>query len=389
MTESIRIEVQKIYESLSKSEKARYEREASRERQMSRKKPRVRHRVRADEEDDFDDRLIHTDKPIREIIFEIIARELEQAAHHLRGESRGEGTVVELTLDRCWVQVGGHRVMAMLTHSLMTHAGGLPAIGDHVFLVERGGQTIVSSIAPRRTMLSRPDPAIPGKALVFAANVDRVVVVTSVVAPPLHPRIIDRFLVAIAHGGAEAMIVVNKVDLLDDSPDREAELALLRPYRSLGIPLVLVSAASPQRTGIDQLAEQLAGQTCVFAGHSGVGKSSTINALVPELELLTGDVSAGYGRGTHTTTRSVMVDGPHGMKLIDTPGIRALGLPPIAKDELARSFPEFQNISQDCKYRDCTHSHEPKCAVQRAVARGHIPRERYETYLGLMEEIGS
>lgn len=258
--------------------------------------------------------------------------------------------------------------------------GKRPVVGDEVDVaVGQDGRTWrVKAIAPRRTVLARRSAGNSHRHQPIVANVDVVCVVVSVVSPPLHPRLIDRYLIAIQRGGAEPLVCVNKIDLLEDP----AELEVLEPYRELGVRVIPCSAGSGQ--GIEDLREAVRGKCLAFVGHSGVGKSSLANALFPALELRTGAVSEGYGRGTHTTTASQMVDLGDGTRVIDTPGIRSFGLGSFAPGELQEYFPEFEGLP--CRFRDCTHSHEPDCAVQEAVNAGAIPAARYDTYLRLLHE---
>jgi ribosome biogenesis GTPase len=222
---------------------------------------------------------------------------------------------------------------------------------------------------------------------VVAANIDAVVIVVSVRSPPLHPRLIDRYLVAIEHGGAGPIIAVNKADLLGPA-DLATELRKLDPYRAAGIPVV-VCRAQPE-TGereIEPLRALLAGKACAFVGHSGVGKSSLANALAPGLALATGVVRSQDLRGRHTTTASTMHHAPGGIRVIDTPGVRFFGLADVTPDELRWMFPEFLPFAPSCHFTDCTHDHEPDCAVKAAVAAGQIAPVRHETYLRLLEEL--
>ena len=293
------------------------------------------------------------------------------AAHEPAG---GEvGTVVSLALGRATVEIKGERRVLRLSPKLDVEAneGGI-AVGDRV-TVE--GET-VRTVLKRRTWLGRADPGT-GQIRAVVANVDTVVVVVSVVAPPLHPRIVDRYLIGIGRGGAEAIVAVNKIDLGD------GELALLDPYAAAGVPILPVSADAG--IGLAALKLKLRGKTCAFVGHSGVGKSSLVNALMPEAAQTVGEVSEGYGRGTHTTTASDTFDLGEGTRLIDTPGIRAFGLGWLTRRELAFGFPEFEG--HPCRLRSCTHTHEPDCGVREAVEKGEVSKFRYDTYLGLLEEV--
>ena len=158
----------------------------------------------------------------------------------------------------------------------------------------------------------------------------------------------------------------------------------MKPYEGLGVPIIRCSAAEGR--GRTELRRALAGKVSAFVGHSGVGKSSLLNSLKPDLGLQVGDVSHGYGRGTHTTTRSTMWDIGEGTKIIDTPGVRSFGLWKLTAAELPWYFPEFSAVGR-CKFRDCGHTHEPVCAVKDAVEAGDISRDRYDTYLRILESL--
>lgn len=253
-------------------------------------------------------------------------------------------------------------------------AGGVVA-GDRV-RVEGG---VLTMVAPRRTRLSRPDPARPAQERVVVANVDTVVIVVSVGSPPLHPRIIDRFLIAVQRGGARPVLCVNKID----QATSEADLAPLAPYRSAGVPILYCSTW--ESVGIEALRQELKGQLAAFVGHSGVGKSSLLNALRPDLGLEVGDLMRNWRRGAHTTTQAHLWDVGDGTLVIDIPGIREFGLWSVSAEELARYFPEFATAI--CRFRDCRHEREPGCGVRAAVERGDVPRERLETYLRLAEQL--
>ncbi|MEM9372829.1 MAG: ribosome small subunit-dependent GTPase A [Planctomycetota bacterium] len=305
-----------------------------------------------------------------------------------------EGVVVGLS--RRWAEVlpsEGDRapVGCRLSAELAGRQQSGIAVGDRtVFSTDTDGDPEIVRVLERRTVLSRPDPRDPRTERVVAANIDAVVIVVSVVSPPLHPRLIDRYLVAVEHGGAEPIIAVNKADLLSTELLAEA-LSRIAPYRDAGIP-VIVCRANPE-TGerdVKALRAALAGRTCAFVGHSGVGKSSLANALSPELGIETGEVRGQDLRGRHTTTSSRMhliEDMAGEIRVIDTPGVRYFGLADVSPGELRWSFPEFVDHAASCRFADCTHDHEPGCAVKAAVESDVIPPVRYETYIRLLEEL--
>lgn len=242
------------------------------------------------------------------------------------------------------------------------------AVGDEV---EVASHRVIRAL-PRRTVLSRPAPGNTRTESILAANVDLVIIVTSVVTPPFRPGLIDRVLVAVDRGGAQAAICVNKIDLLmnaDDIPDTSL-------YRSLGVPVIFCSTVTGD--GMSELRQLIQGKTCVFAGHSGVGKSSLINALCPGIDLATGEVGK---KGRHTTSASCLHEETDGTRIIDTPGVREFGLWKIDAADLKDHFPEFELFAQDCRFSDCTHTHEPDCAVRQAAP------PRYQRYLRMLSTI--
>ena len=253
------------------------------------------------------------------------------------------------------------------------------AIGDQV-LVAREKHRVLS-VLPRRTALSRPDPHNPKIQRVIAANIDLVVNVVSLRNPPLRPGLIDRYLIAIEKSGAEPLICVNKIDLLQSRAESQA----LDPYSQMGIPVVLCSATTG--TGLDQLYAALRDKVCVFSGHSGVGKSSLLNALDPQLGRAIGEVSEANHTGRHTTISSSLHRLANGAAIIDTPGIREFGLWDVQPGEVHRYFRDVARYSEQCAFSDCTHSHEPDCEVKRAVEDGRIGSTRYSAYRRIMDSL--
>lgn len=309
------------------------------------------------------------------------------------------GRVIGSASGCCWVTSEGRTLFCALPSRLAAQQREKVAVGDHARISQADDDAWwVTSILPRSTELSRPDPHNPRLRRVLAANVDLVVHVASVRKPPLSPALLDRFLIAIAESGAEPMIVINKCDLLEAPPPfgrlqaslvgEDDEIAGIEPHRRSGVPIILCAAKSGD--GIDALRHALAGRTAVLAGHSGVGKSSLVNALGGKDLAATGQV-AGHrrsrGRGRHTTTRAALLALDHGIELIDTPGIRELGLWRFDAGDLDRHFPEIAEHAARCRFRDCSHSHEPECAVREATADGLLEAERLDTYQRIRESL--
>ena len=297
------------------------------------------------------------------------------------GDDAVRGTVIGIVAGACTVQLGDEAVQALLPQDLARRQKSDLAVGDEVLLEKLGDGHRVTAVLPRRSLLSRADPMNPERRRAIAANVDLVVVVVAAESPPLHPRLIDRYLVAVEHSGARPVLVVNKIDLLAD--DRRHELqARLQPYRALGLPVLPCSVSAGE--GIEAIRAVLAGSTCTFVGQSGVGKSSLLNALHAAADARTAEVRPGDGRGRHTTSGSALYELPGGIRVIDTPGIRRFSVEDDDPTALAAGFTEFAPFAGECRYRDCTHTHEPGCAVRRAVAGGTIARDRYQSYLKLL-----
>ncbi|BDH47458.1 putative ribosome biogenesis GTPase RsgA [Salmonella enterica subsp. enterica serovar Choleraesuis] len=242
---------------------------------------------------------------------------------------------------------------------------------------------IVEAVHERRTVLTRPDFYDGVKPV--AANIDQIVIVSSVL-PELSLNIIDRYLVACETLGVEPLIVLNKIDLLDED-GMEFVNGLLDIYRNIGYRVLMVS--SHQAHGLDELEQALVGRVSVFAGQSGVGKSSLLNALLglEDDRILTNDVSDVSGLGQHTTTAARLYHFPSGGKVIDSPGVREFGLWHLEPEQITQGFVEFHDYLGTCKYRDCKHGDDPGCAIRNAVEEGKIAETRFENYHRILESM--
>jgi ribosome biogenesis GTPase / thiamine phosphate phosphatase len=302
------------------------------------------------------------------------------------GESaEGEGGIVmSVSSGRCRVFRDGEELDCAVPPELAVRQKSALAVGDRVRVSSDVGLWRVQAVLPRRTVLARPDPLHAHRQRLVAANVDVVIHVVSLKSPPLRPRLIDRYLIAIQRGGAQPVICVNKIDLLD--PEELAdELSPLEPYRDLGVPVIACSTKSG--AGLEALRLEVEGKMSALVGHSGVGKSSILNALDLNLQLVTNTLHKKRGTGRHTTSASTLYDFGAGTYLIDTPGIREFGLWDLDRETLRDYFPEFVEYAESCRFTNCTHVHEPDCEVQRAVEDDELNEARYETYVRLWEDL--
>lgn len=258
------------------------------------------------------------------------------------------------------------------------------AVGDQVLWEGDEETPRVLRVLPRRTCLARPDPNNPHLERAIVANLDLGVIVVAARSPPLRARLVDRYLVALQRGGVEPLLCLNKLDQIRSPDEGAAVEATLAPYEALGVPLVRCSAKTGE--GLPLLRARVTGRTCAFLGHSGVGKSSLMNALFPELALATGGLDL-EERGRHTTTASELHPLADDTRLIDTPGVRSLGLGRLEPSELRWYFPEFEALAPDCPYRDCTHDHEPDCAVIAAARERRLSSARLDSYHRLLRSL--
>ncbi|MBA1202873.1 small ribosomal subunit biogenesis GTPase RsgA [Pseudomonas capeferrum] len=260
----------------------------------------------------------------------------------------------------------------------------LPALvtGDRV-VWRAGNQGIGVIVAqmPRTSELCRPNNQ--GQLKPVASNVDLIVIVFAP-APEPQANLIDRYLVAAEHAGIRPLLLLNKADLIDEQ-NAPALNALLAVYRSLGYPLLEVSAH--HGGGMQTLQQNLAGHVSVFVGQSGVGKSSLVNSLLPNAQSRVGDLSDWSGQGTHTTTTARLYHFPNGGDLIDSPGIREFGLGHVSRDDVEEGFIEFRDLLGTCRFRDCKHDREPGCALLIALEEGRIQQQRMNSYRSIIASL--
>lgn len=281
-----------------------------------------------------------------------------------------------------WVDAGGELLQCALRGKLRQAE---PCVaGDRVRVKPVGpGAGVIEETLPRRSLLARG--ALTGEpgARVTAANLDRVAVVVSAASPAPRWGLVDRILVEVGREGLSSFLLVNKIDLAPPgSEERRALDGALADYRAAGVPSFTASALDG--SGLQDLREELKGRTTVFSGHSGVGKTSLLNALVPGLDLFTRQVNPHTGKGRHTTTSVVLVKLPEGGYAADSPGFREFALSELPCAELGRHYPEFLPAIALCRFKDCLHREEPGCALRGAVAEGRISKLRYQNYLQIL-----
>ena len=255
-------------------------------------------------------------------------------------------------------------------------------VGDEVLFTAEGDDFVIEELSPRRNYIIRRASNLSKESHIIAANIDRAMLVVTLSSPRTAPEFIDRFLVTCEAYSILATILLAKIDLASDC--REQVEAFRATYESAGYEVVEISAKFG--TGLERVRELVAGHTTLVAGNSGVGKSTLIGALEPTLEVRTGEISQSHHKGRHTTTFSTMYPLTGGGSIIDTPGVKGFGLFDIEDAELCRFFPDMMRYAPECRDYNCTHVHEPGCAVIRAVEVGEIAYSRYESYLKILDE---
>ncbi len=257
------------------------------------------------------------------------------------------------------------------------------AVGDIVtYDTDEYGEHTITDITPRRNYVIRRSPNLSKESHIIAANIDQAALVATLFSPETNPEFIDRFLVTCEAYAVPATIILNKYDLATGFPDAVESFRAI--YTGAGYDVMEVSALTGYN--MDRLALLVEGKTTLFAGNSGVGKSSLIQKFVPGEEVRTAEISSYHHKGKHTTTFARMYELAGSGYIIDTPGIKGFGLLDIEQGELYRFFPELMRHAAGCRYYNCTHVHEPGCAVTEAVAAGEISESRYISYLKILED---
>ena len=259
------------------------------------------------------------------------------------------------------------------------------AVGDMVTITPSpDGQTaLIEDIEDRRNYIIRKASNLSKQSHIIAANVDMAALVATIAHPETSTTFIDRFLASAEAYRVPVLLIFNKTDLYDEEELKQMH-ELVALYRSIGYKCLTCSAE--KGNGIDELQAELMGKTTLLSGNSGVGKSTLLNLLVPDAEAKTAEISAAHDAGMHTTTFSQMFFLPQGGALIDTPGIKGFGTFDMEREEVSHYFREIFKTSADCRFGNCTHTHEPGCAVLQAVAEGRIAESRFNSYLSMLED---
>jgi len=309
-----------------------------------------------------------------------LAERAEQVLASAESEPTREGLVIIRYGATLGVEAEDGSIYRCLTRQHIGH----PVCGDRVVWQRIDATTgVVTALLPRQSVLSRPD--FTGQDKPLAANINQLVVV---LAPRPQPSgyLLDQYLVTAEVIGIEALIAINKIDLLMGE-EKTGFIGRFEHYGHIGYPLVEVSAKWDH--GLDALIDRLKHKTSILVGQSGVGKSSLINALLPNLEIDTGRLSKATGLGRHTTSATTCYHLPQGGDLIDSPGVRSFRLTQLTPQQLEQGFPEFRLFLGQCHFHNCSHDQEPGCALHQAVTRGEIQPQRLENFLRLRHSLAA
>ena len=258
------------------------------------------------------------------------------------------------------------------------------AVGDYVdIIMNPEGTALISAIDDRKNYIIRKSSNLSKQSQIIAANLDQALLIITIKQPETSTTFIDRFLAGAEAYRVPVVLVFNKTDLLNDD-ERHYQQQMVTLYETIGYPCIEISAETGM--GIDQLQTLLKQKVTLVSGNSGVGKSTLINAIIPHADQRTAEISNAHGTGMHTTTFSEMIELAEGGYLIDTPGIKGFGTFDIEREELTSYFKEIFEFSKDCKFNNCTHTHEPGCAVLQAVENHYISASRYQSYLNMLED---
>ncbi len=299
------------------------------------------------------------------------------------------GLVVEVSSGLCRVEAAGQTLLCRLRGSLSAQETGFTnvvAVGDQVLVSADGaGGGVVEQVLPRRTILARPDVFYSHLRQIIVANADQLLIVASWRNPNLWPELVDRYLIAAGRYNLTPIICINKVDLAEAEGSLAECQTIAQLYQQLGYHVILASARTG--LGVASLRQILPGRITVLAGLSGVGKSSLLEAVQPGWQLRTGPVSQFSGEGRHTTTQVTMLPLANGGFVADTPGIREFGLSGLSPSPLIQFYPDLAAYAPRCRFADCSHRHEPGCAVKMALAAGQLPALRYDNYQKIYESL--